>query len=135
MDAAKGPRIFKRQELSERLEISTYKLEQILLDTALDADMVNQDFVYYLDETNSWRKPLVRLDADTYFCLDGRIAGYGFYEVMFQILFAKYGTKFSRNQGEYLEQLVIKCFGRSVFPYISQGNIIRMEILQNVIAI
>ena len=119
MDAAKGPRIFKRQELSERLRISTYKLEQILLDTALDADMVNQDFVYYLDETNSWRKPLVRLDADTYFCLDGRMAGYGFYEVMFQILFAKYGTKFSRNQGEYLEQLVYQMFREKRFSYIT----------------
>ena len=119
MDAAKGPRIFKRQELSERLGISTYKLEQILLDTALDADMVNQDFVYYLDETNSWRKPLVRLDADTYFCLDGRMAGYGFYEVMFQILFAKYGTKFSRKQGEYLEQLVYQMFREKRFPYIT----------------
>lgn len=73
MQEARGPRIFKREEFADRLGISSYKLDQILQDIAYDADSINVDFSYYLDATNSWRKPLVRLDADTYFCLDGGI--------------------------------------------------------------
>lgn len=119
MQEARGPRIFKREEFADRLGISSYKLDQILQDVAYDADSINVDFSYYLDATNSWRKPLVRLDADTYFCLDGRMEGYAFYEAMFQIIFARYGTVFSKYQGERLEEMVYQMFREKHFPYIT----------------
>ena len=119
MQEARGPRIFKREEFADRLGISSYKLDQILQDIAYDADSINVDFSYYLDATNSWRKPLVRLDADTYFCLDGRMEGYAFYEAMFQIIFAGYGTVFSKYQGERLEEMVYQMFREKHFPYIT----------------
>lgn len=119
MQEARGPRIFKREEFADRLGISSYKLDQILQDIAYDADSINVDFSYYLDATNSWRKPLVRLDADTYFCLDGRMEGYAFYEAMFQIIFARYGTVFSKYQGERLEKMVYQMFREKHFPYIT----------------
>lgn len=119
MQEARGPRIFKREEFTDRLGISSYKLDQILQDVAYDADSINVDFSYYLDATNSWRKPLVRLDADTYFCLDGRMEGYAFYEAMFQIIFARYGTVFSKYQGERLEKMVYQMFREKHFPYIT----------------
>lgn len=119
MQEARGPRIFKREEFADRLGISSYKLDQILQDIAYDADSINVDFSYYLDATNSWRKPLVRLDADTYFCLDGRMEGYAFYEAMFQIIFARYGTVFSKYQGERLEEMVYQMFREKHFPYIT----------------
>lgn len=119
MQEARGPRIFKREEFADRLGISSYKLDQILQDIAYDADSINVDFSYYLDATNSWRKPLVRLDADTYFCLDGRMEGYAFYEAMFQIIFARYGTVFSKYQGERLEEMVYQMFQEKHFPYIT----------------
>lgn len=119
MQEARGPRIFKREEFADRLGISSYKLDQILQDVAYDADSINVDFSYYLDATNSWRKPLVRLDADTYFCLDGRMEGYAFYEAMFQIIFARYGTVFSKYQGERLEKMVYQMFREKHFPYIT----------------
>ncbi|RHV78764.1 hypothetical protein DXB01_08195 [Clostridium sp. OF10-22XD] len=119
MQEARGPRIFKREEFADRLGISSYKLDQILQDVAYDADSINVDFSYYLDATNSWRKPLVRLDADTYFCLDGRMEGYAFYEAMFQIIFARYGTVFSKYQGERLEKMVYQMFQEKHFPYIT----------------
>lgn len=119
MQEARGPRIFKREEFANRLGISSYKLDQILQDIAYDADSINVDFSYYLDATNSWRKPLVRLDADTYFCLDGRMEGYAFYEAMFQIIFARYGTVFSKYQGERLEKMVYQMFREKHFPYIT----------------
>lgn len=119
MEEAKGPRIFKRKEFDDRLGISSYKLDQILQDVAYNADLINADFSYYLDATNSWRKPLVRLDADTYFCLDGRMEGYAFYEAMYQIIFAKYGTVFSKYQGERLEEMVYQMFREKHFPYIT----------------
>lgn len=119
MQEARGPRIFKREEFADQLGISSYKLDQILQDVAYDADSINVDFSYYLDATNSWRKPLVRLDADTYFCLDGRMEGYAFYEAMFQIIFARYGTVFSKYQGERLEKMVYQMFREKHFPYIT----------------
>lgn len=119
MQEARGPRIFKREEFADRLGISSYKLDQILQDVAYNADLINADFSYYLDATNSWRKPLVRLDADTYFCLDGRMEGYAFYEAMFQIIFARYGTVFSKYQGERLEKMVYQMFREKHFPYIT----------------
>ena len=119
MEEAKGPRIFKRKEFDNRLGISSYKLDQILQDVAYNADLINADFSYYLDATNSWRKPLVRLDTDTYFCLDGRMEGYAFYEAMYQIIFAKHGTVFSKYQGERLEEMVYQMFREKHFPYIT----------------
>ena len=119
MEEAKGPRIFKRKEFDNRLGISSYKLDQILQDVAYNADLINADFSYYLDATNSWRKPLVRLDADTYFCLDGRMEGYAFYEAMYQIIFAKHGTVFSKYQGERLGEMVYQMFREKHFPYIT----------------
>ena len=38
MEEARGPRIFKRKELADRLGISSYKLDQILQDAAMDAE-------------------------------------------------------------------------------------------------
>lgn len=119
MEEAKGPRIFKREELADRLGISSYKLDQILQDVAMDAELVNVDFSYYLDATTSWKKPFVRLDTDTYFCLDGRMEGYAFYEVMFQIIYAKRGSVFSKHQGKLLEQMVYRMFREKHFPYIT----------------
>lgn len=119
MENAMGPRIFEVAELRDALGISDYKLQEILKDISGDVKIINKDFEHYLDPTDSWKKPLVRLEDDRYFCMDGRMAGYAFYEVMYQILFSVYGSVFSKRQGENLENMVYKMFQEKRFPFLS----------------
>lgn len=115
---AMGPTIFYKNELKDILKISEYKLSAILNDVSIDVEQVNQNFIHYLDETNTWRKPLIRLDEEIYFCLDGRMSGYGFYEVMYQIIFCVYGASFSAEQGDLLEEMVYKMFRSKHFSFV-----------------
>lgn len=119
LEYARGPGIFRREELKEALGLSDYKLDKMLQDISMDAEQVNPGFLHYLDETNTWRKPLIRLDEERYFCLDGRMSGYAFYEVMYQILFAIQGSGLSRLQGPRLEQMVRRMFQDKHFSYVA----------------
>ena len=116
---AMGPRIFLKNELKDALGISDYKLSTMLQDISVDAEQVNPNFLHYMDETNTWRKPLIRLSEDQYFCLDGRMSGYAFYEVMYQILFDAKGPVFSKKQGPILEQMVYQMFKEKHFSYVT----------------
>ena len=126
LENAVGPRIFTKREWKDALGIAEYKLNMMLEDLSLVAEEVNPDFLHYLDETNTWRKPLIKLDEERYFCLDGRMAGYAFYEVMYQILFAAMGSSLSKKQGPMLEQMVYQMFRDKHFSYVT-GRYQRMD--------
>jgi hypothetical protein len=116
---AMGPRIFSKDELKDAIGISEYKLNMLLQDICMDAEQVNSGFLHYMDETNTWRKPLIKMDEDRYFCLDGRMSGYAFYEVMYQIIFAVMGSGLSKKQGVSLENMVYRLFKEKHFSYVT----------------
>jgi hypothetical protein len=119
LNTAKGPTIFSKNDLKAVLGISEYKLNVMLQDISMEVEQVNPDFLHFLDKTNTWQKPLIKLDEEQYFCLDGRMAGYAFYEVMYQILFTARGAVFSRRQGPVLEQMVYQMFKDKHFSYVT----------------
>lgn len=43
------------------------------------------------------------------------MAGYGFYEVLYQVLFEKMGNSLSREQGKLLEKLLYQMFQKKKF--------------------
>lgn len=64
-------------------------------------------------------RSLIQLDEENYFCLDARMVGYGFYEVLYQVLFEKMGNSLSREQGKLLEKLLYQMFQKKKIPYLA----------------
>ncbi len=112
-----GPTIFYIEDLKGELHISKHKLNGILQDICMNASQVNQNFMHYMDETNAWKKPLIKLNENQYFCLDGRMSGFAFYEAMYQILYQSIGPTLSREQGRKLENMIYKMFKNKQIPY------------------
>lgn len=113
------PTIFSKKELRENCSVGEFRLNQLLEDISQKAEDVNKEFCAFVDPTTSWKKPLIRLDKENYFCLDARMAGYGFYEVLYQILFEKMGNGLSRKQGKLLEKLLYGMFQKKKIPYLA----------------
>ena len=110
LQRSNGPTIFSRKELRENCSVGEFRLNQLLGDISQKAEDVNKGFCAFVDRTTSWKKPLIQLDEENYFCLDARMVGYGFYEVLYQVLFEKMGNSLSREQGKLLEKLLYQMF-------------------------
>lgn len=119
LQRSNGPTIFSKKELRENCSVGEFRLNQLLGDISQKAEDVNKGFCAFVDRTTSWKKPLIQLDKENYFCLDARMAGYGFYEVLYQVLFEKMGNNLSREQGKLLEKLLYQMFQKKKIPYLA----------------
>lgn len=119
LQRSNGPTIFSRKELRENCSVGEFRLNQLLGDISQKAEDVNKGFCAFVDRTTSWKKPLIQLDEENYFCLDARMVGYGFYEVLYQVLFEKMGNSLSREQGKLLEKLLYQMFQKKKIPYLA----------------
>lgn len=99
--------------------IGKQSLDKIIEDVSMDYTKVNTSFIHYLDETNTWRKPLIRKKDGKLFCVGASIAGFGFYEVMYQILCGAYGQRVLNGElGFDLEKLVYNLFDKKKIKFI-----------------
>lgn len=107
---AMGPVVISMEELERKLMIPADRLKAILNEITLDSKDVNKGFCHYLDATNTWQKPLVRMSGNWFFCLDARMAGYAFYEVLYQKVYygcdKKHLKKLKEDIGAKLEEVV-----------------------------
>lgn len=107
---AMGPVVVSVEELRRKLLLPTDRLQAILNAISLDSNEVNRGFCNYLDTTNTWQKPLVRMSGNRFFCLDARMSGYAFYEVLYQTVYHGYekeqNRKLREDLGTKLEEVV-----------------------------
>lgn len=115
---AMGPVIISDTELQRNLSLPLNRLHAILNEISIDSVEVNKDFCHFLDRTNTWQRPLVRLSGNRFFCMDARMAGYAFYEVLYQIMYQNYGTLFNRKMGEKLEEVIYGIFEEKKIPFV-----------------
>lgn len=115
LQRSNGPTIFSRKELRENCSVGEFRLNQLLGDISQKAEDVNKGFCAFVDRTTSWKKPLIQLDEENYFCLDARMVGYGFYEVLYQVLFEKWEIVLAESKESFWKNFYIKCFRKRKF--------------------
>lgn len=107
---AVGPVVVSEEELEQQIMLPATRLNTVLDAISLESGEVNKGFFHYLDATNTWQKPLIRMSNNRFFCLDARMSGYAFYEVLYQIVYHGYEKKLSRklkeDLGAKLEEVV-----------------------------
>lgn len=118
LSRAMGPVIVTDAELQQTLSLPPNRLYAILNEISIDSVEVNKDFCHFLDRTNTWQRPLVRLSGNRFFCMDARMAGYAFYEVLYQIMYQNYGTLINRKMGEKLEEVIYDIFEEKKIPFV-----------------
>lgn len=122
MGKAVGPVVVSKEELEQQMLLPAARLNAVLDVISLDGDEVNQGFFHYLDATNTWKKPLIRLSGYRFFCLDARMSGYAFYEVLYQIVHHGYEKKLNRklkeDLGAKLEEVVRGIFEDRKIPFV-----------------
>lgn len=115
---ANGPAIISVEEMSQNLFVSPQSLESILSEISFESSEINKDFVHFLDATDTWKRPLVKLTGNRYFCLDARMAGFTFYEVLYQLVYKTMGKMLNRELGEALEKVTYSMFEENKIPFI-----------------
>lgn len=114
----KGPVVISYEELQHNLLVSTERLDAVLSETSIDSSNVNKDFCHFLDSTNTWQRPLVRLSGNRFFCMDVRMAGFAFYEALYQLTYQKCGRKLNRQMGRKLETVIYGMFEDKKIPFV-----------------
>ena len=119
---ANGPVLVSEEELLCRLPVSAKQLKEIMRELSYESSKVNEDFAHFLDVTNTWKRPLVHLSSNRYFCLDARLVGFAFYEVLYQLVNNRYDTKlkkrFQDDMGTALEKIVRDMFSDKRISFV-----------------
>jgi hypothetical protein len=116
---AKEAKEFDIDEIRTIIGVGKRRLAKIIEDVSMDYKKVNTSFIDYMDETNTWQKPLIRKKNGKLFCAGASIGGFGFYEVMYQILCGAYGQRALNNRlGFDLEELVYNLFAKKGIKFI-----------------
>lgn len=122
LEKANGPVIISEEELQRNLLVPVKKLKEVLNEISYESNEVNKDFVYFLDATNTWKRPLVRLSGNRFFCLDARMASFAFYEVLYQMVQQRYDVKLLKPlrdaMGTKLEEVVQDMFADKNIPFV-----------------
>ena len=113
-----GPVIISEAELQQKLPLSSKRVHAILYEISIDSSEVNKDFCHFLDSTNTWQKPLVRLSGNRFFCLDARMAGYAFYEALYQLTYQNLGKLLNKRMGKKLEEVIYGIFEEKKIPFV-----------------
>jgi len=119
---AMEPVVISLEELEHKLMIPAARLKAVLNEISLVSRDVNKGFCHYLDATNTWQKPLVRMSGNRFFCLDARMSGYAFYEVLYQKVYYGYDKKqlkkLKEAMGAKLEEVVRGIFEDKKIPFV-----------------
>ena len=110
-------------ELSDMLHIESKIIKDIFNDISFLIKSVNNEFNYFMDPIDLYSKPLIKIDEDSnsYYMLDPRICGYGFCEVMHNIINSRVIESY---QGHNIEKMVYHslCHKGIKFKYGKYNN-------------
>lgn len=119
LDNSEQAHVFEIDDIIRNTGIRKQKVYEIIEDVSMDYSEINKDFIDYMDETNTWCRPLIRMKNARLFCVGAALTGFGFYEVMYQILCGVYGQRKLNNRlGHDLERLVYNMLSQKGIHFI-----------------
>lgn len=97
--------VLDRSEMKRQLDVANYKIDLILEDISIPAMQVNAEFTNIDAACNHYKWPLIRFPMERYVYIDYHICGFGFYNVIYEIIKRCDGS-LDKKQGIYVENML-----------------------------
>lgn len=97
--------VLDRSEMKRQLDVANYKIDLILEDISILAMQVNAEFTNIDAACNHYKWPLIRFPMERYVYIDYHICGFGFYNVIYEIIKRCDGS-LDKKQGIYVENML-----------------------------
>ena len=98
-------RVLDRSGMKRQLDVANYKIDLILEDISIPAMQVNAEFTNIDAACNHYKWPLIRFPMERYVYIDYHICGFGFYNVIYEIIKRCDGS-LDKKQGIYVENML-----------------------------
>lgn len=110
--------VLDRSEMKRQLDVANYKIDLILEDISIPAMQVNAEFTNIDAACNHYKWPLIRFPMERYVYIDYHICGFGFYNVIYEIIKRCDGS-LDKKQGIYVENMLKEELQKKGYGYFS----------------
>lgn len=111
-------RVLDRSGMKRQLDVANYKIDLILEDISIPAMQVNAEFTNIDAACNHYKWPLIRFPMERYVYIDYHICGFGFYNVIYEIIKRCDGS-LDKKQGIYVENMLKEELQKKGYAYFS----------------
>ena len=111
-------RVLDRSGMKRQLDVANYKIDLILEDISIPAMQVNAEFTNIDAACNHYKWPLIRFPMERYVYIDYHICGFGFYNVIYEIIKRCDGS-LDKKQGIYVENMLKEELQKKGYGYFS----------------
>ena len=110
--------VLDRSEMKRQLDVANYKIDLILEDISIPTMQVNAEFTNIDAACNHYKWPLIRFPMERYVYIDYHICGFGFYNVIYEIIKRCDGS-LDKKQGIYVENMLKEELQKKGYGYFS----------------
>ena len=110
--------VLDRSEMKRQLDVANYKIDLILEDISIPAMQVNAEFTNIDAACNHYKWPLIRFPMERYVYIDYHICGFGFYNVIYEIIKRCDGS-LDKKQGIYVENMLKEELQKKGYGYFT----------------
>lgn len=110
--------VLDRSEMKRQLDVANYKIDLILEDISIPAMQVNAEFTNIDAACNHYKWPLIRFPMERYVYIDYHICGFGFYNVIYEII-KRCDASLDKKQGIYVENMLKEELQKKGYGYFS----------------
>ena len=110
--------VLDRSVMKRQLDVANYKIDLILEDISIPAMQVNAEFTNIDAACNHYKWPLIRFPMERYVYIDYHICGFGFYNVIYEIIKRCDGS-LDKKQGIYVENMLKEELQKKGYGYFS----------------
>ena len=110
--------VIDRNEMKRQLDVANYKIDLILEDISISAMQVNAEFSDIDAACNHYKWPLIRFPMERYVYIDYHICGFGFYNVIYEIIKRCDGS-LDKKQGIYVENMLKEELQKKGYNYFT----------------
>ena len=110
--------VIDRNKMKRQLDVANYKIDLILEDISIPAMQVNAEFSDIDAACNHYKWPLIRFPMERYVYIDYHICGFGFYNVIYEIIKRCDGS-LDKKQGIYVENMLKEELQKKGYNYFT----------------
>ena len=110
--------VIDKNKVKKQLDVANYKIDLILEDISIPAMQVNAEFTNIDAACNHYKWPLIRFPMDRYVYIDYHICGFGFYNVIYEIIKSCDGS-LDKKQGIYVENMLKEELQKKGYGYFT----------------
>lgn len=110
--------VIDKNRMKKQLDVANYKIDMILNDISIPSIQVNAEFTDIDAACNHYKWPLIRFPMERYVYIDYHICGFGFYNVIYEIIKTSDGS-LDKKQGIYVEKMLKEELKKKGYDYFS----------------